>query len=99
MKGIYLTEEGKALIEAKISELKSEIFDETYEEGIVNNAENKGKINVLKKILDSATILPVEESFYKVQYKLNKHCGRTGCSKDNAILREYLNGVIIQPKQ
>jgi hypothetical protein len=95
MKGIYLTEEGKAEIQAKIADLESGLKVLSLTEGF----KDMGKISIYKEILSSATILPVEESFYTVENMLNRHCGRTGCSKDDAILKEYLNGVIIQPKQ
>jgi hypothetical protein len=95
MKGIYLTEESKQAIEAKIVELekltKGRPREFVYKQVL--------QLDIYKEILSSVTILSVEESFYTVENKLNHHCGRTGCSKDNAILREYLNGVIIQPKQ
>ena len=107
MKGIYLTQEGKQEIEAKIAELEkrcSLIFraansDKEVEMMLsVAYANNKARIDSLSEILSSAIILPVEESFYTVENKLKYHCGRTGCSKDGATLREYPNGVIIQPK-
>jgi hypothetical protein len=98
MNGIYLTQEGKQEIEAKIAEL------EKYKDS--DNCKDprdwsfvSGKQAILKEILSSSTILPVEESFYTVENKLKYHCGRTGCSKDGATLREYPNGVIIQPKK
>jgi hypothetical protein len=94
MKGIYLTEEGKAEIQAKIVERRKYSPIETEDDWFEN-----GELNVYKEILSSATILPVEKSFYAVEDKLKHHCGRTGCSKDDAIFKEYLNGVIIQPKQ
>ena len=51
MKGIYLTEEGKKEIEAKIVELK-----------IPYGTSNRlGELTIYKEILSSATILPVEE--------------------------------------
>jgi hypothetical protein len=96
MKEIYLTKEGKQEIEAKIKEL-----DRLKREpdAILTFNEYQRIIDVYKEILQSATILPVEESFYTVENKLNFHCGKTGCSKDGAIFKEYQNGVIIQPKQ
>jgi hypothetical protein len=69
MKGIYLTEEAKKEIEAKIAELEIDLenhiqhckmtgsdYDYQFEQGI----------EIYKEILSSATILPVEESWYKV---------------------------------
>ena len=99
MNGIYLTREGKREIETLIVELEKSA--DYYES--INSRHRRGgclaKIFTLQEILSSATILPVEESFYAVENKLKYHCGRTGCSKDGATLREYPNGVIIQPKQ
>jgi hypothetical protein len=70
MKGIYITKEGKKEIEDKIFEL------EAYE-GL-----ESGMADILKEILSSATILPVEESWEDVRnHKI-----------------ECPQGVIIQPK-
>ena len=56
MKGIYLTEEGKQEIEAKI---------ELYE--FCNLLSHQvGELKIYKEILLSATILPVEESWEDV---------------------------------
>ena len=55
MKGIYLTEEGKQELEAKIAEIESY---EGLESGIADT---------LKEILSSATILPVEKSWDDVE--------------------------------
>jgi len=97
MKGIYLTQEGKQEIEAKIAELEKLEEDEFFDEHLINDY--LSQIRTYKEILSSAIVLPVEESFYTVENKLKYHCGRTGCSKDGATLREYPNGVIIQPKK
>lgn len=60
MKGIYLTEEGKKEIEAKIAELeqnqKDTKTDFDWNQCVIEK-------NVYKTILSSATILPVEESW------------------------------------
>jgi transcription elongation GreA/GreB family factor len=90
MKGIYLTEEAKAEIEAKIAELEI-IRNESSSD---NNDYYLGRIKELEEILSSATILPVEESweaFDKATNAMYKHFKSTGV--------EYPNGVIIQPKQ
>ena len=87
MKGIYLTEEGKKEIEAKIAELKKEnkFPIDYWEEG-----KTQGKIYILEKILSSATILPVEESWENV----------IEIYDPKGICNEYYPvGVIIQPKQ
>ena len=60
MKGIYITEEGKKELEAKIAELENYTYatQNLYVEGGVN-----GHLSCLKEILLSAIILPVEESW------------------------------------
>ncbi len=84
MKGIYLTEEAKAEIEAEIKNLE----DRAYDSGV--NTDHYfncfSKIEILQEILSSATILPVEESWDHVDE--NTH----------TIPKVYPNGVIIQPK-
>jgi hypothetical protein len=82
MKGIYLSQEGKKAIEDYLEGLNTYLNPETL-------LYNDGKIDLLKEILSSATILPVEESW-------------EGVSKDISPIDEvyYPNGVIIiQPKQ
>jgi hypothetical protein len=84
MKGIYLTEEAKAEIEAEIKNLE----DRAYDSGV--NTDHYfncfSKIEILQEILFLATILPVEESWDHVDE--NTH----------TIPKVYPNGVIIQPK-
>jgi len=87
MKGIYLTPEGKAEIEAKIAELKNqELFGDSY-------YIQYGTIQTLEQLLFSATILPVEESWSDIQ--------DTVVSRKQlpfSYTEEYYpNGVIIQP--
>jgi len=73
MKGIYLTQEGKQEIEAKIAELEK--FYMTARKVGVTMERIDWEIQYLKEILSSATILPVEESwehgskFTNVKYK------------------------------
>ena len=87
MKGIYLSEQGKKEIEAKIVEIEKLKNDTQatleWNEAVV-------MINVYKKILLSATILPVEESWNKVDEKSDY-----GLSSEEF----YPQGVVIQPKQ
>lgn len=86
MKGIYLTEEGKQEIEAKIAEISKY----TYK----RNGKNDGKIEELKTILSSAIVLPVEESWIDIGEKHG-----TFYEDDAKILSDYFSqGVIIQPK-
>ena len=82
MKGIYLTEEAKQGIEAKIFELEN-----SNRSGAPDIYYTK---KVYKEILQSATILPVEESWDIVNEKTDY-----GLS-DREV---YPNGVIIQPKK
>ena len=87
MKGIYLTQEGKQEIEAKIDELESARRE--HEKVEINMfdyiwaAKTSQTIDLLIEILSSATILPVEKS---ENFNLSK-------------VLEYKEGVIIQPKQ
>jgi hypothetical protein len=85
MKGIYLIEQGKQEIEAKIAELEeykdSDICKDPRYWSFVS-----GKQAMLKEILSSATILSVEESW---------DCVYMGTNECELLLP---NGVIIQPK-
>jgi hypothetical protein len=83
MKGIYLTEEAKAEIEAKIAELELVNKTEIENKWEVKAGVTYGFIYALKKILSSATILPVYESL-----------GHAMQNKD----LDNPNGLIIQPK-
>jgi hypothetical protein len=74
MNGIYLTQEGKAEIEAKIAALE-EVKHNCKKWPYCDWNEAVVEQNIYKKILSSATILPVEESwehgskFTNVKYK------------------------------
>ena len=85
MNGIYLTEEGKKEIEAKIDELEY-IFQQTGERF---DSRDSGTYHLLKEILSSATILPVEDS-YEVD--------NVTIIEKRWMFKNYPNGVIIQPK-
>jgi hypothetical protein len=87
MKGIYLTEQGKQELEAKIAEL--ELNEEIHvKNGFMMGANmNHGFVDALKEILASATILPVEESWGNMPIGVNES------------ELSYPQGVIIQPKQ
>ena len=63
MKGIYLSEEGKKAIEAKIDELETVMESNREISSIFYSL--SGKNLMLKEILSSATIFPVEESFWE----------------------------------
>ena len=89
MNGIYLTQEGKQRIEAKIYELEKEYFklkgnddaDEHYFDGART---------YLKEMLSSATILPSEESWAKIIFNGKYQIGAK---------EKYPHGIIIQPKK
>jgi hypothetical protein len=109
MKGIYLTEEGKKEIEAKIAELEKEI-DKNREFASVFFGLS-GRNIMLKSILYSATILPVEESWeiahdkvinYLIAELAKEETDETDYSTkslNNFCETTYPNGVIIKPKQ
>jgi hypothetical protein len=89
MKGIYLTEEGKQEIEAKIQELERERFYGSE----LNSDYRIGQQKVYKEILENFIILPVEKSWDDVElYPPDNE------SQIEKTLR-LKNGVIIQPKQ
>ena len=89
MTGIYLTQEGKQGIEAKIAELEGINIHLMKPSHTLGSLE--GRISTLKEILSSATILPVEESWRK--------CGIVNREERESVTSDYPNGVIIQPKQ
>jgi hypothetical protein len=86
MKGIFLTEEGKQEIETKIAEIEKQM-DKNREFASVFYALS-GRNLMLKEILSSATILPVEKSWENVNDMLSI----------NTLPISYKQGVIIQPK-
>jgi hypothetical protein len=92
MKGIYLTEEGKQEIEAKIAEL--ELNEKIHEKnGFIMGANmNHGFVDALKEMLSSATILPVEESWEETCCELPFYIKQQ-------LENNFSTGVIIQPKQ
>jgi hypothetical protein len=83
MKGIYITEEAKKELEAKIAELESKASH--YES--INCRHRRGgalaQIFTIQEILELATVLPVENGYNEFYYNSN----------------EYPQGVIIKPKQ
>jgi len=86
MIGIYLTQEGKQEIEAKIAELENYTY---ATQNIWIEGQNSGMVKILEEILSSATILPVEESWENVKDMLDI----------NTFPISYKNGVIIKPKE
>jgi hypothetical protein len=70
MKGIFLTEEGKQEIKARIADLEQYAHKESDVDGIQFSSpdsfyigERSGEILILKEILSSATILPVRQTW------------------------------------
>jgi hypothetical protein len=94
MKGIILTPEGKQEIEAKIAELEK-IRNESFSD---NNDYYLGRIKELKEILSSATILPVEESWYKVIENVENDSQSLILQTPFIMKSLYEQGVIIQSK-
>ena len=87
MKGIYLTQEGKQEIEAKIAELEeykdSDVCKDPRDWSFVS-----GKQAMLKEILSSAIILPVSDTWEKYVHP----------ALVPFFEKDLKNGVIIQPK-
>jgi hypothetical protein len=94
MKGIYLTEEGKQEIEAKIAELDKIILLQPAHlvQGFIHRKE------FLKEILSSAIVLPVEESWERLEENLLEGL-HENTKLEDVIYIDYPKGVIIQPKQ
>jgi hypothetical protein len=89
MNGIYLSEEAKKAIEAKIAELEAKRDGAAEDNDVVYANSCIGQIFAYYEIISSAIILPVEESW-------------NNCDKNNLLFKQvqYPNGVIIiQPKQ
>jgi hypothetical protein len=87
MKGIYLTQEAKQEIETKIAEREKQM-DKNREFASVFNV-LAGRNLMLKEILSSATILPVEESWDNIAHSTTVSFYES----------DFPQGVIIQPKQ
>jgi hypothetical protein len=102
MKGIYITEEGKKEIEAKIVEtriihlelekVEKHIRDKSWEWNYLTNSANK---KLYQEILSSATILPVEDNWDVIRLLDVIDSSGTG----NLTKAKYPNGVIIKPKE
>ena len=99
MKGIYLSPEGKALIEAKIAELENQLqlVGNLFEDKEYNHNLISSELRIRKEILSSATILPVEESYNNIQHFETSEHGTV--IRKHFLMANYSNGVIIQPKQ
>jgi hypothetical protein len=91
MKGIYLTEECKQEIEAKINELELKKNTLPFQTTHLSSGYSS-EICLYKKILLSAIILPVEESWDLSVVSITPY-------KQGLLKSLYKQGVIIQPKQ
>jgi hypothetical protein len=94
MKGIYLTEQGKQEIEAKIIELE---IGQRLNSNPFSSSSYWSEITLYKKILESATILPVEKNWVDLDNKAFEEDFKSHQHLYNS--RKYPNGVVIQPKQ
>lgn len=94
MKGIYITEEAKKELEAKVAELEKRIINERDCQDPIEYllGETKGKQIIYKEILSSAIVLPVEESWENALSNTEV----TDCIYSNAM--NFPNGVIIENK-
>lgn len=81
MKGIYLTEEGKREIEAKISELQSELSNDSNP---FTSTDTNSRLSLYKEILSESIVLPVEESW------------DMAVDRETILNISYPNGVIIR---
>ena len=92
MKGIYLTQEGKQELEAKIVELER-VYPEFLKNQLAGTLANRALVSAYKEILSSATILPVEESWEDVLANTERDDCVYSCKHN------LENGVIIQHKK
>jgi hypothetical protein len=92
MKGLYLTEEGKKEIEGLISDFEK-TFKQSWSCQTILRYGILGKISILKEILSSSTILPVEESWENALTNTEV----TDCIYSSKM--NYPNGVIIKSKE
>lgn len=95
MKGIYLTQEGKEEIKAKIHELENEVISE-FSSG--RRIFVDAQLKAYKEFLSSATVLPVEESWYNVIENVESESQSLILQTPFIMKSLYEHGVIIQPK-
>ncbi len=99
MKGIYLSPEGKQEIEAKIPELELVNKRELEYDWQVRAAVTYGAILMLKEILSSAIVLPVENDYCNIQEKYFDVI-KNDISPDTKLVEvlqdHFRDGVIIQ---
>jgi hypothetical protein len=95
MKGIYLTEEGKQELESQIYALEeykdSDICKDPRDWSFVS-----GKQAIIKEILSSAIILPVEKSYNDIQHFETSEHGTI--IRKHFLMSNYSTGIIIQPE-
>ena len=84
---LYITQETEQEIEDKIAELEDKFL---LIADSLTSMENQGRLDMLKEILSSASILPVEESWYDTNI--------SAVQPEQKLGKTYPNGVIIQPK-
>jgi hypothetical protein len=87
MKGIFLTQEAKQEIEAKMLHIENIFVDDDNTE--CDKFVLKKEYTLYKEILLSATILPVEESWDNIAHSTTVSFYES----------DFPQGVIIQPKQ
>jgi hypothetical protein len=87
MRGIYITEEGKREIEGKIAKLEEQLGSKEMYQTLWYGL-NYEKL-MLKQILSTATILPIEDSWGNIKDMLDI----------NTLPISYKQGVIIETKE
>lgn len=89
---IYITEEIKKELDAKIAELENELqlIGNLFENRAYNHKLISAELRIRKEILSQAIILPEEESWTKVLVKT---------SEIDSIRNLFPNGVIIKNKE
>jgi len=92
MKGIYLTQEAKQDIEAKIKQIRINDYDGYEDNEDFLSRKYKLEQEFIDNLLSSSTILPVEESWNLSVVSINPF-------KQGNLKSLYPQGVIIQPKQ
>jgi hypothetical protein len=87
MKGLYITEDGRRELESKIAEIEEQLGSKDMYLTVWYGLNHK-KI-MLKEILSTATILPVEDSWGDIKDMLDI----------NTLPISYKQGVIIETKE
>jgi hypothetical protein len=95
MKGIYLTEQGKKQLEAKITALQK-IKNDT--EATLEWNEAVFMINVYKEILSSATILPIEEIWDDINHVFDYDLIKAEKLKENVPIQVDVKSSLLTPE-